>query len=103
MHIVPRLLQPLHRGELKGVSMVIAATEQEVSACGMSALRQASYCGELEDFPIEDWELMAREFAVRSGFNEAESEKRITMVRGLLNGNWSPKKTLDVFARLHDL
>ena len=94
-HIVPRLLVPVHRGEVANVSFMIAATEQEVVNCGLSALRDASLTVRLDDFPIDEWDLLAREFAIRADMNEEVAEMAISTYRGILgNKPWKPRSLL---------
>ena len=94
-HIVPRLLAPVHRGEVANVSFMIAATEQEVVNCGLAALRDASLTVRLDDFPIDEWDLLAREFAIRADMNEEVAEMAISTYRAILgNKPWKPRSLL---------
>jgi hypothetical protein len=96
MQIVPQVLVPIHRGDVANVSVVIAGTDAELDACGLRALRDTSKgVAQLGDFVREDWELLAREFAVRAQIPPQAADELILVVAGLIKTNpWRPKALL---------
>jgi hypothetical protein len=90
-HIEPRLLRPVHRGAIPNVTIIIAATEAEVTNCGLRPLYAASLKADLAKFPIEDWELLAWEYAVRNKMNVEAAEETIKQYRSILKKRpWRP-------------
>jgi hypothetical protein len=92
-HIVPRILTPLHRGDVPDVSVVICGSEGEFDACGLRALRAASLAAvRLGDFLRADWELLAREFAVRADIPPDRADKIISAFASadLIKDLWTP-------------
>ncbi|MBC7897864.1 MAG: CHAT domain-containing protein [Cytophagaceae bacterium] len=91
-HIVKRLIQPIHRGDVAGVTMVVAATANEIDQCGLTALRTSSVGVSLGNFAFEHWELLAREFVVREGMESIIAEETIRKYTPLLNEKpWKPR------------
>lgn len=96
LQIVPQVLLPIHRGDVANVSVVIAGTEAELDFCGLRALRDASKgVAQLGDFLREDWELLAREFAVRAQIPPEEADELIGYFATRLKKNpWKPAALL---------
>jgi hypothetical protein len=90
-HMVPRFLRVVRDGQLAGVFAVVVASEQELKDCGLSALCDASTSVRLHDFTFDEWELLAREFAIRRKLDETKAEQSLAMVSMALKGqSWKP-------------
>lgn len=96
LQVVPQVLLPIHRGDVANVSVVIAGTESELDACGLRALRDASKgVAQLGEFLREDWESLAREFAVRVQIPPDEADELIGYFATRIKKNpWKPAALL---------
>ncbi|MCA0374281.1 MAG: CHAT domain-containing protein [Gemmatimonadetes bacterium] len=94
-HIVPQLLLPLHRGDAPNVSVVICGSDAQFDACGLRALREASRAvAQLGEFLRVDWELLAREFAIRADIPAHKADMLITALAPTISAAWHPSALL---------
>ena len=99
-HVVPRLLRVVRDNQLNNVAMIVAANDQELKDCGLSALSDVSTTVRLTDFTPDDWSLLAREYAVRNKLDSSLAEDVLNWFAAKQKGKtWKPNR-FDLYQRM---
>lgn len=72
--VLPHLVEPVHRGEVPGVRLVLTLREDDLAEFGLEALQRASGQA-LARFPRRDWRWLANEYLRLRGFDRAKAER----------------------------